>query len=143
MTPAERTLLLALFRWARAQGGLTYGSSYTWTRFGPRDQRWGVSFYADDWETGKPVALDIWRGRETSKDYWVRDIAEAVDVLAALGIVPARLSTAYRAGYDACMQAHRIAKSRLPARPFFSRGWTDPEVYALLPWADHDLAVRR
>lgn len=142
MTPSERTLLLALFRWARAKGGLAYGTHYTWTRLGPREQRWGVSFYPGDWEPGEPVALEIWRGRDTMKTYWVTDVAEAVDLVAALGIVPARFSTAYRAGYDACMRAHRIARQRVPGQAY-PRGWSDPEVYALLPAADHELAVRR
>lgn len=95
MTAAERILLLALFRWARAEGGLEYRSIYRWTRRGPIEQRWGVSF------DGVKPWLSIWRGRDTAKDYWIRDVAEAVDVLAALGIVPARFSTAYRAGWDA------------------------------------------
>jgi len=136
MTRAERILLLAVFRWAHREGGLAYGSAYTWTRFGAREQRWGVSFCAKDWEPGETVALEIWRGKETSKDYWVKDIAEAVDVLAALGILSAQFSTAYRAGYDAAGSARRLALSS-------GRGWSDAGVYALLPWADHELAVRR
>jgi hypothetical protein len=140
VTRAERTLLLAVFRWARTEGGMQWGRwHYRWTRqSGPREQWLGIDFDREDGEY-----LSIYRGRASGRDYWVADIAEAVDVLAALGILPLRFSTAYRAGYDACMRAHRIAESRMPDRPLFSRGWTDPEVYALLPWADHELAVRR
>lgn len=140
MTGAERTLLLALFRWARTEGRLEWGRwHYRWSReTGPREQWVGIDYSADDGEF-----LTLWRGRTNMRTYFVADVAEAVDVLAALGIVPLQFSTAYRAGYDACMRAHRIAESRMPDRPLFSRGWTDPEVYALLPWADHELAVRR
>jgi hypothetical protein len=137
VTGAERTLLLAVFRWARAEGVRLDGAT-RWTS--PPPHRWGVEFWGglDD----RPVF--VWReGQIIGSNYDVVDIAEAVDLLAALGILPAQFSTAYRAGYDACMRAHQIAESRLPDRPLFSRGWTDPEVYALLPWADHELAVRR
>jgi hypothetical protein len=139
VTRAERTLLLAVFRWARAEGGMQWGRwHYRWTRqSGPREQWLGVEFDPGDGEF-----LSLYRGRATGRDYWVADIAEAVDVLAALGILPAQFSTAYRAGYDACQQAHRIAHQPKPGSNWL-RGWTDPEVYALLPWADHDLAVRR
>jgi hypothetical protein len=142
VTRAERTLLLALFRWARAEGGVQYGRLHRWSHRGEsREQWWGVDFFDD----GDYVS--IWRGRDNARDYWVRDIAEAVDVLAALGIVPARFSTAYRAGYDAAMQAHHIAKTSPPGQSYRAdirpRGWRDPDIYALLPAADHELAVRR
>jgi len=136
VTGSERTLLLALFRWARAEGGLQYGGLYSWARRGPGEPRWGITFHPDEWGTGNAVALEIWRSGITVKEYWVKDIAEAVDVLAALGIVPLQFSTAYRAGYDAAGRCREIAMRS-------SKGWTDAGVYALLPWADHELAVRR
>lgn len=124
MTAAERALLLALFRWARADG-VEFGTAYRWTRRGPVEQRWGVSYLGDD----SPF-LTIWRGRANARDYWVADLAEAVDLLAALGIVPARFTTAYRAGWDAAqlysIQAHHGAQ------------WT-----AIRPYAKRELAVRR
>lgn len=97
MTPAERSLLLAVFRWARAEGGLVYGLPTRWSCGGPIDQRWGVS-WSWDFERER---LTVWRGRITARDYWVLSIAEAVDVLVALGILPPRFSTAYRAGWGA------------------------------------------
>lgn len=140
MTAAERTLLLALFRWARAEGRMEWGRwAHRWSRqTGSREQWIGVDYDPDYGDR-----LSLYRGYSAAKDYWFADIAEAVDVLAAIGILPARFSTAYRAGYDACMRAHQIAKSPAPDRPLWSRGWTDPEIYALLPAADHELAVRR
>jgi hypothetical protein len=103
VTPAERALLRELFRWARTEGDLDVSGTYMWCRRfrRPESERWGVNFFARDWEPGEPVALGIWRGTSTTKNYWVESIAEAVDVLVALGIVPARFSTAYRAGWDA------------------------------------------
>lgn len=99
MTPAERSLLLALLRWARAEGMVSTGAS-RWTRPGQIEQRWGVSC-----DPGFSPVLTIWRGRDTARDYWVRSVAEAVDLLVALGIAPARFSTAYRAGWDAHLDA--------------------------------------
>ena len=111
MTPAERSLLLALFRWARAEG-ITYGGANWWSRPGPIEQRWGIDFESDcDF-------LRIWRGRNTSRRYWVASITEAVDVLVALGIAPARFSTAYRAGWDAAGGAPESESRRVrPAVP--------------------------
>jgi hypothetical protein len=101
VTAAERTLVLALFRWARTEGGLEYGGLYTWARRGlsQPEKRWGITFNPEEWAEGEPVELEIWRARITMKSYWVASIAEAVDLLAALGIVPARFSTAYAVGW--------------------------------------------
>jgi hypothetical protein len=103
VTPAERSLLLALFRWARAEG-LQFGGASRWTRRGPIEQRWGVSC-----DPGYSAFLTIWRGRDTARDYWVASIAEAVDLVVALGIAPARFSTAYRAGWDAANRYAAVA----------------------------------
>lgn len=108
MTPAERKLLGAVLRWARADGVTV--SWHRWTRRGPIEQRWGVV------HDGHEQKLTIWRGRDTGKDYWVTSIAEALDVLAALGIVPARFSTAYRAGWDAYIEAEDSGVSGAPYR---------------------------
>lgn len=136
MTGAERTLLLAVFRWARAEG-VRLDGAMRWTS--PPPHRWGVDFWAGVADRRVTVWQDGWaEGVSCCLD----DIAEAVDVLAALGILPLRFSTAYRAGYDAAMRAHQIARS-VPDKLSSPRGWTCPEVYALLPWADHELAVRR
>lgn len=110
MNRAERRLLLELFRWARAEGGLEYGGLYTWARRGLEGPgRWGITFYANDWEPGEPVSLEIWRNRQTAKAYWVASIAEAVDLVVALGIAPARFSTTYRAGWDAANRYAEVA----------------------------------
>lgn len=141
MTRAERTLLLAVFRWARAEGGLEWGRwAHRWARqTGPREQWLGVDYDPADGEY-----LSIYRGRGNAKEYWVSNAAEAVDVLVALGILPHRFSTSYRAGYEATRWADGIAAS--PATPGDwngpRRGWSDPAVYALLPAADRELAVR-
>jgi hypothetical protein len=105
VTPAERTLLLALFRWARTEGGMEWGRwAHRWSRQrGPREQWLGVDFDSEDGEY-----LSIYRGRVNARDYWVGSLVEAVDVLAALGIVPARFSSAYRAGWDVCVDIMRI-----------------------------------
>lgn len=96
MTAAEWALLRQVIRWARAEG--VESRYHGWTRRGPIADRWGVSL-----EDAESPRLLIWRGRANGRDYWVASIAEAVDVLVALGILPARFSTAYRAGWDAGM----------------------------------------
>lgn len=98
MTAAERSLLLALFRWARSTG-VRLDGALRWTS--PPPHRWGVDFWPSSFEPNSPVRLSVWRTGFSSKDYWVASIAEAVDVLVALGIAPARFSTVYRAGWDA------------------------------------------
>jgi hypothetical protein len=142
MNRAERGLLLELFRWARAEGGLQYGGLYRWARRTGEGQRWGIVFHAEDFELGETVEIDIWRSGINTQAFWAKSIAEAVNQLVALGIAPHRFSTAYRSGYDAAMQAHRIARS-VPDKLSSPRGWSAPEIFALLPAADTELAVRR
>lgn len=109
MTRAERTLLLALFRWARAEGGLQYGGLYRWSRRTGKGQHWGIIFHAEDWEPGETVELDIWRSGINTQAFWAKSIAEAVDQLVALGIAPHRFSTAYRSGWDAANRYAEVA----------------------------------
>lgn len=113
MSPEERELLLALFRWARAEGRMEWGRwAHRWSRqTGPREQWLGVDY---DPEDGK--YLSLYRGRENARDYWVASVVEAVDVLAALGIVPPRFSSAYRAGWVARMDTRAASWDGFPGR---------------------------
>ena len=106
MTRGERTLLLALFRWARA-AELAAG---VWPR------SWAVGKYRIDWDRSDPEMLDVVHTADRNRPYIrttrrlpVASIAEAVDLLVALGIVPVRFSTAYRAGWDAGLQYAEVA----------------------------------
>ncbi|WIM97815.1 hypothetical protein ACTOB_001369 [Actinoplanes oblitus] len=136
MTRAERGLLLELFRWARTEGVRRDGAM-RWTS--PPPHRWGVDF----WNGMDDRDLQVWReGQMVAANYRVTSIAEAVDQLVALGIAPAKFSTAYRAGYNAAMRAHQIARS-VPDKLSSPRGWSAPEIFALLPAADTELAVGR
>lgn len=131
MTRAEQALLLQLFRWARTEGVRLDGAM----RWGsPPPHRWGIDF----WKGLDDRDLFVWReGRVVGTNYPVASITEAVDLLVTLGIVPARFSTAYRAGYNAANQARQIA-----GEPFRGgKGWQCPEVYALLPAVDTELVV--
>jgi len=115
MTPAERSLLLALFRWARAEG-LEYGTTSWWChRTGPREDWWGVDFNVGD------ECMTIWRGRMTGRSYFVASVTEAVDLVVALGMVPARFSAAYRAGWDAACGAARPASEWARVLPVVAR----------------------
>lgn len=102
MTAAERTLLLAVLRWARDEGAVA-------TRLWPSDLAWYVA--ADDGAsvlfTHGARRIKVRRGAgHTAMP--VADIRQAVDLLAALGVIPARFSSAYRAGWDACVGIMRI-----------------------------------
>lgn len=93
MTPAERALLREVFRWAR-QVGVRLDGGMRWD--GPPPRCWGVDYWH-----GQEYLL-VWRAsKNTGKEYFVTSVAEAVDVLVALGILPARFSTAYAAGWQA------------------------------------------
>jgi hypothetical protein len=131
VTPAEQGLLLAVFRWARTEGVERYTLAGTLT--------WGT----DQWRVLRlGYGLLVTRGAASPDIYYAKDLPEAVDLLASLGVIPAKFSTSYRAGYEACMEAHHIAQGWADnARG--RRGWQDPEIYAMLPAADHELAVRR
>lgn len=111
MTTDERRLLLSVFRWAYAEGFELTTAYHRWTRRGPIEHRWGVSL-----EDPESPRLLIWRGRTNGRDYWVASIAEAVDLLVTLGILPARFSTAYRAGWD--------AMGRYSVRAHYGDEWT-------------------
>ncbi|MEV4846109.1 hypothetical protein AB0K20_23190 [Micromonospora matsumotoense] len=95
--PSDRQLLAAAHRWAR-----THGWRVTWRGWadGLSDGTVGVG-----WEHGE---LRIWRSYTTpgssdrrwptwSTDYPVASVRQAVDVLVALDVLPAELSSAYRA----------------------------------------------
>jgi hypothetical protein len=130
MTPAERSLLLAVFRWARAN---------EWVRLG-----------GDGWCSKTTSISAVGRGLYIfSKKFGtmsipVVSVAQAVDVLVALKILPHRFSTSYCAGYESAYWARGIAAS--PANPDEwagpRRGWADPEVRVLEPAAPRELAVR-
>jgi hypothetical protein len=123
VTGAERTLLLALFRWARAEGAVISRSITGLTFYSSADMQSSVLL-----ARGAP-SIKIRRGGE-NRLVRVVDVAEAVDVLAALGIVPARFSTAYRAGWDAGYED--------------SEQVVTPDAYrAVVPAAASELAVRR
>jgi hypothetical protein len=97
VTADERALVREVLAWARAEGVRLDGAS-RWTS--PPPHRWGVDFVSGD------EYLAIWRlGQNTGKDYFVGGVAEAVDVLCALGILPPRFSTAYYAGWNAYIEA--------------------------------------
>ena len=131
MTPAEQGLLLAVFRWARAEAVERYTLAGTLV--------WGT----DQWRVHRlSYGLLVTRGSAAPDIYYARDVPEAVDLLAALGILPPQFSTAYRAGYEACMRAHEVANDWVD-NAWGRRGWQAPEIYSLLPAADHALVVRR
>lgn len=101
MTAAERSLLLALFRWARADPDIQFGRTYWVRHIGEPAHQWGIDFHPEDFDsTERAAPMIIWRYRIAANRYWVASVTEAVDLLVALGIAPTRFSTAYQAGWD-------------------------------------------
>jgi len=101
VTAAERRLLLALFRWAREYGTKNVGprGAHLWKQVG---QQFAGKFMVGFSPTEYPNDLDVIdEGWGKVRVYQTETIAEAVDILAALGVIPPRFSTAYQAGWDA------------------------------------------
>lgn len=117
LTAEERTLLREVIRWARAEGwrrehlceeASRYGKSFyrDWHWHGEQDrvfvERTTFKHNADDWRL---VGATPHGGVEHHVD-GVMDLRRAVDVLAALGVLPAKFSTAFNAGresaFDGC-----------------------------------------
>lgn len=107
----DRQLLAAVGRWSRRTG---------WhpTRVVPGGWR-----SADERTMVRPVAegvLEVWRGigedeqPGTPDRYPVRSVTEAVDVLAAIGVLPLELSSGWRAG---------AAASEVTPEPDITRVW--------------------
>lgn len=138
MTPAERSLLLAVFRWARAKG-VRLDGAMRWTS--PPPHRWGVDFCPYEFDRDEPVHLAIWRTGFSAKDYWVTSIAEAVDVLVALGLLPHRFSTSYAAGFEAVrwVDALRATPQSLAVVPGTA---VADAIAGMEPAAPRELAVR-
>lgn len=99
MTAAERALLRAVFAWARAN---VWRLAH-WNDSGYRSWVAGHSSVGLGVAGRSTAVLDISQpGRAASLD--VRSVAEAVDLLCAIRILPAHFSTAYRAGWYAHVQ---------------------------------------
>lgn len=107
MTPAERALLRELFRWARKSGIVNVG----WRGAPVWRYRWNTKgTYAVSHQRGlRGVAVAI---GGPHVDYRCETITQAVDILAALDVIPSRYSSAYRAGWYAGHDATTNAYER-------------------------------
>lgn len=98
MTADEMAVLREIVKWRRATGGEYLP---TWSRYRLADGRSFAWLSLDSYATCMKVGVcaDIMRYQYT----WHRidSIQQGIDLLVALGYVPARFSSAYRAGWDA------------------------------------------
>lgn len=102
LTATERALIVEVLRWGRANGWRHSGNWDTpfWSRKGV------YRIFADRYDDDVlHLRIDDKVADQGLVDYWPRSVTEAVDVLAALGIVPSTLSSAYRDGVDAVEEA--------------------------------------
>lgn len=104
LSAADRSILREVMRWVRANG---------WQR-GHWEGEWvsadGLTMVCTDYGVSRGLAI---RRRQTVAAGWsyggnparfvnrVGSVREAVDVLVALGVLPAEFSSAFDAGYDA------------------------------------------
>lgn len=128
----DRALLVAVLRWGRANG---------WRHFGYWAEPWwslkGVyRVFADrDDDDVLHLRIDDKTAGQGLVGYWPRSVVEAVDLLAALGIVPGTFSSIHRGALtdlrecaaDPAVRAHVAATV-----PVFDRGQEDRQVGAAL-----------
>jgi hypothetical protein len=93
LAAADRLLLRSVLSWARASGwrGWKPANGYQWNRVDSNDEVWWY-YDADDRDAWTLVTNVV------PAEACVTSVAQAVDVLVALGILPSELSSHYRAG---------------------------------------------
>lgn len=103
----RRAHYVSFFQWRRT-GGRNFGAFTEWNRYEGK-RRINVS-YEPGGESRYPClsATSDYK-RESVQELPVRTVTEAVDVLVALGFLPARFSSAYRAGWDAATTWHGVS----------------------------------
>jgi len=120
MTVAEIGVMREIVKWRREAGHLfaPMNSRYLghWAEWRDGARAFGREVTVDHSIPGKFAVRP--EGRYvTGRWYVALSFTEAVDILVALGYLPARFSTAYRAGWDAAMDDERVMHddSRYPA----------------------------
>ncbi len=110
MTVAELALMREIAKWRREQE-ITYwrargiGRFVVWAKHGAPGARREVT-----WDpSNEPRELGHGNGWRRSEYVKVANVTQAVDVLVALGYLPARFSSAYRAGWESREYADRSA----------------------------------
>lgn len=123
MTVAEIRLLRAIAQWRRAErvdfflwsgaGGVKHGY-LSWDGPMPGEWRGSVTFSRDE-----PGRIGVTRDYRRQSYQWheVASVGEAVDLLVALGYLPARFSSAYSAGWIA---GREDMDHPVPAGPAFA-----------------------
>jgi hypothetical protein len=102
-------LLREIAQWRRAQGvsffqwrrtGRNFGAFTEWNR---REGKRRINVAYEPGSESRYPRLSVTSDykRESVQELPVRTVTEAVDVLVALGFLPARFSSAYRSGWDA------------------------------------------
>lgn len=106
MSVAEIALMREIVRWRKAHGWLYqfWGARWVESRSGR-----AVTYESGDGEVGVTPNYHI----RNYRWYPVESVTQAVDVLVAFGYLPARFSSAYRAGWDACDTLHTQHQSGL------------------------------
>lgn len=125
MTVDEVALLREIVRWRRgrkaeyehAWGSLRMpdGRSITWN-----------TYSALHWPRTGEIGVCADRRRRPLSWHEVHSVTEAVDVIVALGYLPPRFSSAYRAGWEASRVWHDPDECHVPT-PEFKRMFHDPD----------------
>jgi hypothetical protein len=103
MTVAEIALMREIVKWRRGHADIDYNP--LWSQYRTNDGG-VVAWVALDADNDYPmvgVSPNYYGYPQNTPMEWhrVHSFTEAVDLLVALGYLPARFSTAYRAGYEA------------------------------------------
>ena len=90
-------LLRRVIAWARAEGW-----RWTWAITGAHTFTHDTVGEVELSAQNRYLTAYCWSGpRQEHFEFWPRSVAEAVDVLVALGILPPELSSQWNSGYDA------------------------------------------
>jgi hypothetical protein len=117
MTAAEIGLLKEIVRWRRSHDGEYV---YTWSRYRLIDGKSIAWLRVDSHATCMKIGVSADFYREPFTWHRVRTIGEAVDLLVALGYLPMRFSSAYRAGYDIGRQHSNVGPGNIAPEIYLS-----------------------
>ena len=97
MTANEMAVLREIVKWRRATGGEYLPM---WSRYRLADGRSFAWLSLDSYATCMKVGVSSDITRVSYTWHRIASVQQGIDLLVALGYLPARFSTAYRAGWD-------------------------------------------
>lgn len=135
MTTEEVGLLKELVRWRRNRGGVTVGSKgYGHIKLADGRTLWWQTRLCMNWPHRGEIGVHESSWRPPSW-HQVESVTQAVDIVVALGYLPQRFSSAYRAGWNASAVWHGSDDYHVPTEEF-QRLFHNPDNISF-PVGDH------